>query len=358
MSPSHRRVPALAALLVLSACSFANDTLWPSLSGEDPRGVPGDNAGTAVPSGQPAAGAAATGGVTSASTIVAAAAPTIAVGRKAVELRGQLQGLDDEVAQQTRQLDTIHRQIEDSANGLDTRAEGIETRLKSRGTPNDPQLLADWNDAQGQLNRISENIARLTNISTWTTSDAALVSYILQSVRAASGQPGIDDPERRQLAQLERDANRTSINVDRLVSQVSGEIATRNLFVAAAHRRLAVLGPAITLGRPAFAAVSPAPAAATRPALVTIRFDRPDVAYEEQLFGAVNQALDRRPDVAFDIVAVSPPGAATTSAVALKRNIESVVQSLTSMGLPPDRLRLSARTLADASGNEVRIYPR
>ena len=55
---------------------------------------------------------------------------------------------------------------------------------------------------------------------------------------------------------------------------------------------------------------------------------------------------------------MSPPGAPASSATASKRNIESVVQSLTSMGLPADRLRLSARTLADASGNEVRIYPR
>jgi hypothetical protein len=55
---------------------------------------------------------------------------------------------------------------------------------------------------------------------------------------------------------------------------------------------------------------------------------------------------------------VSPLGTASSSAAASKRNIENVVQSLTSMGLPADRIRLSARTLADASGNEVRIYPR
>jgi hypothetical protein len=351
MPRSHRRFPALAALHALSACSFANDTLWPTLSGEDPRGPPPSAAAVAAPPPPIAASS-----VVSASTIAPASAT--AIGGKAVELRAQLQRLDDDVAQQTRQLDEIRRQIDDSTNGLDTRVEGIETRLKSRGTPNDPQLLADWNEAQGQLNRTSEALARLTNISTWATSDATLVSYILQSVRAAGGQPGASDGDRRQLAQLERDANRASISVDRLISQVSGEIATRNLFVAAAHRRLAALGPAIAQGRLAFAAASPAAATPPRPALVTIRFDRPDVAYEEQLFGAVNQALDRRPDVAFDVVAVSPPGAATTSAAASKRNIESVVQSLTSMGLPPDRLRLSARTLADASGNEVRIYPR
>jgi hypothetical protein len=358
MPPSRLHFPAFSALLALSACSFANDTLWPSLSGEDPRGVP-----AAVTNAEPAPAPSATGGVTSASTIPGAAPAASAVGRKTAELREQLRRLEEEVAQQTRQLDEIRGRLDEAAGNVDTRAAGIETRLKSRGTPNDPQLLADWNDAQGQLNRTSEEMARLTNIATWSTSDATLVSYILQSVRAASGQPGTSEPERRQLAQLERDANRASVNVDRLVSQVSGEIATRSLFVAAAHRRLAALAPAITAGRSTAALAVPSPAVSTgassgRPALVTIRFDRPDVPYEEALYGAVNQALERRPDIAFDVVAVSPPGAAPSSATASKRNIESVVQSLTSMGLPADRIRLSARTLADASGNEVRIYPR
>jgi hypothetical protein len=354
MSASHLRLPAFALLLLLSACSFANDTLWPTLSGEDPRGTPAPAAASSSPASESA-----TGGVTSASTLGGGAAEaTSGAGRKAAELRGQLQRLETEVAEQTRQLNEIRHRLDDAANNVDTRAEGIETKLKSRSTPNDPQLLTDWNDAQGQLNSSSEEIGRLTNISTWATSDAALVSYILQSVRAANGQPGITDQERRRLAQLERDANRVSIDVDRLVSQASGEIASRNLFIAAAHRRLAALGPAITQGRIASAVATRPAAAGSGPALVTIRFDRPDVAYEEQLFGAVNEALERRPDVAFDVVAVSPPGAPASSATASKRNIESVVQSLTGMGLPADRLRLSARTLADASGNEVRIYPR
>jgi len=357
MPPSRLRFPAFSVLLALSACSFANDTLWPSLSGEDPRGVP-----PATTSAAPAPGTSGTSTVTSVSTLPGAAPSASAVGRKSAELRQQLQRLEEEVAQQTHQLDEIRGRLDEAAGGVDTRAAGIETRLKSRGTPNDPQLLSEWNEAQGQLNRTSEEMGQLTNISTWSTSDATLVSYILQSARAASGQPCTSEAERRQLAQLERDANRASINVDRLVSQVSGEIATRNLFVAAAHRRLAALAPAITAGRAA-AAVAATPAtsggaSSSRAALVTIRFDRSDVPYEEALYGAVNQALERRPDVAFDVVAVTPPGAAPNNAAAAKRNIESVVQSLTNMGLPADRIRLSARTLADASGNEVRIYPR
>jgi hypothetical protein len=349
MSPSHLRPPTLALLFLISACSFANDTLWPTLSGEDPRGLPPATI-AASPTSQAT--------ISAVSLADGAPGATAPLGRKAAELHDQLQRLEGEVAQQTRQLDDIRRQLDESANSFDTRAAGIEARLKSRGTPNDPPLLADWNEAQSQLNRTGEVMARLTNISTWSISDGALVSYILQAVRAAGGQPDASDQDRRQLAQLERNANRVSVDVDRLVSQVSGEIAGRNLFVAAAHRRLAALGPAITLGRPVFQAASPAAAAGSRPALVTIRFDRPDVAYQEQLFGAVNEALERRPDIAFDVVAVSPPGAPASSATASKRNMESVVQSLASMGLPADRIRLSARTLVDASGNEVRIYPR
>jgi hypothetical protein len=348
MSPSHLRNPTLAILLLLSACSFANDTLWPSLSGEDPRGLP---------PGTVAASPASQAAISSASLAGGGPGATAGLGRKAAELREQLQRLEADVAQRTRQLDDIRAQLNESAANLDTRAAGIEARLKSHGAAGDPALLADWNDAQNQLNRSSEAIARLANVSTWSTSDAALVSYILQATRAASGQPDTSDQERRQLTQIEREANRVSVSVDRLLSQVSGEIASRNLFVAAAHRRLAALGPAIAQGRPASPSASPA-AASSGSALVTIRFDRPDVPYEEQLFGAVNQALERRPDVAFDVVAVSPPGASRASATASKRNIESVVQSLTSMGLPADRIRLSARTLVDASGNEVRIYPR
>src|SRR3546814_6499297 len=37
-----------------------------------------------------------------------------------------------------------------------------------------------------------------------------------------------------------------------------------------------------------------------------IRFDRPNVQYEQPLYSAVSRALERRPDAFFDVVAVSP----------------------------------------------------
>src|SRR5205814_4641023 len=86
MSPSHLRRPAFVLPLLLSACSFANDTLWPSLSGEDPRG-PQPAAASGAPASQPPAG-----GAASASTVASVTpAPPTATGRKTAELRAQLQ---------------------------------------------------------------------------------------------------------------------------------------------------------------------------------------------------------------------------------------------------------------------------
>ena len=96
--------------------------------------------------------------------------------------------------------------------------------------------------------------------------------------------------------------------------------------------------------------------------LVVIRFARADVEYDQELFTAVNRALERRPNAAFDLVAVAP-GLGNAAQVALagnksRRNAEGVLRSLTSMGLPADRVSLSATTNPNAQISEVHIYVR
>jgi hypothetical protein len=76
----------------------------------------------------------------------------------------------------------------------------------------------------------------------------------------------------------------------------------------------------------------------------------------------VSRALDRRPGATFDVVAVSPaggnPGQAALNTSTSKRNAETVVRSLTNMGLPPDRINLSATSSGSAQGNEVQVFVR
>ena len=96
--------------------------------------------------------------------------------------------------------------------------------------------------------------------------------------------------------------------------------------------------------------------------IVVIRFDRPNVNYEQALYTAVNRVLQRKPDATFNLIAVSSvSGGVAKSALnsnATRRNAQAVLRSLVDMGLPPSRVMMSAETSANNPGNEVHIYLR
>src|SRR5579885_646538 len=116
--------------------------------------------------------------------------------------------------------------------------------------------------------------------------------------------------------------------------------------VAAAKPEIATL-PAASHPKPAAAAPEE-----TRKPFVVIRFERPDPDDAAALYDAVSGALKRRPDVAFDLVAV------TRDPDAARRNLASVMRSLAAMGLPAERLSLAAAAAADDATDEVWIYVR
>jgi len=76
------------------------------------------------------------------------------------------------------------------------------------------------------------------------------------------------------------------------------------------------------------------------------------------LFGS----LERRPDAAFDLVAVAPasggPARVALNSNKARRHAEDVLRSLTEMGLPPARVAVSAKTMGTANNNEVHLYLR
>ena len=86
------------------------------------------------------------------------------------------------------------------------------------------------------------------------------------------------------------------------------------------------------------------------------------MAYHRALYNAVSRALQRRPESAFDLVAVSPKTGSAAQVVlnstAAKRNAEGVLRSLAQMGLSTSRLNLTAITSAGAQTNEVRVFVR
>lgn len=105
---------------------------------------------------------------------------------------------------------------------------------------------------------------------------------------------------------------------------------------------------------------SPAPPIKERRPLVVIRFDRPDVPYEPALYTALSRALERRPMAIFDLVAVSPSSGSEAEtakgADQAQRDAERVMRTLAKMGLPADRVTLSAMFSTGIRDNEVRIF--
>ena len=246
--------------------------------------------------------------------------------------------------------------------------------------------MRQWTDAQGVLDKIGTDIGRMTNLSTLVADDSALSAFILESTRATYGLTGAIDEDHRQLAILEDEVSRTAVLISRLLNELNEDVARQSNFVGRERSNLTapslavkngeLFGPSLS-NRAFFATASaPGPAVAAAPAaartartavptgrpLVVVRFDRPNVEYENALFNAVSAALDRRPGSAFELVAVTPnrgtPAQVALGANDARRDSERVLRSLIAMGLPPERVNVSAASSTDAQTNEVHLYIR
>lgn len=376
----------LATALLLGGCAYADDLFGTNWSGEHSTvaaAPPQQQATTSSPSPaalnpQPTYNQSSTYENSGATT-------NTVVSQKVQSLRTDLQRLKGNVAQREQDLTSARASVQhDSQAYFDTVAR-INARLQTGTTPGNPNLVAAWNQAQTSLDRINGDIGQLNRISTQAAADSSFASYLTNATQAAFSLQGAVEEDHRQLAAIQTDVDATTVKLDALLNDVSDEIARQSNYVANERDNLVTLSQAIKNGRlfgpslasRAFAATpvtrSSLPtrhaAATTQPSatggnrpLVVIRFDRPNVSYEEALYTAVSRALERKPSATFELVAVAP-SAGTAAQVAVnsnasKHNAEDVMRSLTNMGLPADRVTLSATTSADIHSNEVRIYVR
>jgi len=96
--------------------------------------------------------------------------------------------------------------------------------------------------------------------------------------------------------------------------------------------------------------------------LVVVKFDRPNVDYQQVLYAALNQALQNRPGANFQVVAVSPTrGTAASVQMAqstARRHAQDVMRTMTDMGVPATRLNVASTTDPNATSSEVRVFVR
>ena len=342
--------PALLLLaLLLAGCSFADETILPTLSGENARGGGAARAG---------------GGATAEGDIGAAAPgedrPAAAGGASRDPVAGDLARVESQLAARRAELAAIRARLSDAESRYDQAASAVESGARS----GDPRVAAQRAEAETQLARVASGVARLNTLSASTASDGTLASSVVQAARARMAGEAAPARDAR-AAELDRRASRAAADADALLVEIGGDIAEHSRRIGADRRRLAGGGvPVVPVAAPAAASAAPAPGAASRRpgerrALVTIRFDQADTEYQAALAGAVRQALQRRPDLGFDIVAVNPPGTPPADAVAAsRRNMEGVVRTLAGLGVSGDRMRLSSTVDPLAAAPEVRLYPR
>jgi hypothetical protein len=387
----------VAGSILLAGCG---SSLWPSLTGEDPaasapretiaipaspaeraearqtQSVPGGVSTSApypvAPSAQAQAAAPTSGQATSPGQ------PTgTFVGKKVEAMNQDLGKLQAAVGRLDSRLSNVRADTADATQRYLTILATMNSKLQVGTTPGNPVLVQQWNEAQQQLKRIEVNISKMNNLSNDLGAEASVAGYLLDSVRATFTLSGAVDEDHVHLRQLEDNVNQEVVQIDRLLNELSDDLNRQTSHLASEQRNLTAMSISIKNGerygsslmnRALAQAEVKASMAARRPLspdsrpLVVIRFDRPNVEYEQALYNAVSRALDRKPETAFDLVAVHPKAGSTAQVIlnstAARRNAEDVMRTLVELGLPATRINMTSVGSASAQSNEVRVYVR
>ena len=322
------------------------------------------------------------------------------VTQKVNELTNDLNTLQGKVAMLSANLNALQRESEGKAAEYYAAVATINTQLQAGTTPGNPRLLRRVSLAEDSLENLGSSVATLNQLAAESATTSSEASYLLEAVRAAYGLSGAVEEDHVRLAELEDGINNTIVIIERLLNNVNDDITRTTTYLSSERNNLRTLALAVSNGdlygkslanRPfsSVATAFPASADASMPVtngsagiingspsssrsaaaplngprqLVKIKFDKAEVSYEEPVYVAINEALQRYPDARFDLVAVSPAnGNAAEVAIEstkARRNAEKVLRTLTQMGLPLDRIDLSHKQSADAASNEVHIYIR
>ncbi len=369
-----------AAGIGLAGCGSIDDALF----GNQPPAAP-----PAAETTQPPEGATAETGAGEAAPVVAPAPATGAaelgialpaiepgtdtgtpVGQTVQRLRGEISALHDKAAADLQQYGTLRTAVAQNVTTYQEAKSHIIIRLQVGTTKGNPQLVNTWNTGQSALDTLTGNINSFAALGTEAATDAGRAHTERDTISDTFNMAGGVDEDHRQLTALQQEASQLASALDRLNTDIARDVQRQTAFVASERSSLATLENDIkngelyaTSGTMATPTASPIPAAGSSEmakAIVTIRFDRAKVEFEQDLYAALNQALQAKPGASFSVVAVSPTRG---SAAALRkvqsqaqRHAQEVLKSMTDMGVPAARVTIASSTDPGVSSSEVRVY--
>ena len=319
------------------------------------------------------------------------------VARKVDELKTDLKDLQGRVSNLSSQLKNMQERNKTMSAEYNASVATINTQLQSGTTPGNPRLVEKLGTAQGNLDRLSQSVADLNSMAVEAANAASMGSFLLEACRSAYGLSGAVEEDHAELSRVEDQVNTTIVTIDRVLNQVNDDITRTAAYLSAERSNLRTLSLAVTNGdyygrslagrpfssappstlmqpvsmaAPAASSMSPMPGPApvqamplgqARP-LVKIKFDQPNVDYEQAVYMAVNEAMQKYPNSRLELIAVNPSvGNAAQVAIEstrARRNAEMVLRSLSQMGVDVGKIDLSTQSSAEAKSNEVHIYIR
>ncbi len=308
------------------------------------------------------------------------------VSRKVSQLEKDLDKVVDFVDKYDRQIDDVQKTSETQATEYYSYVAAIQSRLQGGSTPGNPILVEQMQNAQKELDALASSVSELNKLSNEISSNASVASFLLESVRATYNLSGAVEDDHKKLTGIEDDLNATIVRIDRQLNDLSDDVNRRASYLATERRNLQTLSLAVANGEPygqslarkAYGPIStltgitapgnafPSSPVSARPVsnrpMMVIRFDRPNVDYQQAVYMAASETLEKYPDAVFEIVAVTPArGNAAQRALAssdARQNAESVFRTMVEMGVPSSRVKLAAAQSPSAATTEVHIFLR
>ncbi len=291
------------------------------------------------------------------------------VGQKVITFRNELTQLQDSIKKNNEQLQEIRNSVVTNALQYHKTIGTIEAKLQVGTTPGNPHMFEMLSQAQNNIQTMSTNSAALNQLSAKVAADTANTDYLVEAIRSAYSISGAVDEDHRQLRVLENEAGQTSILMHSLLGEVSSDIYRQQQYIDTANNNIANLSDAIRVGSFGVSnvplsrsTISPVVTQKNARSLMTasngkplfaVKFASDTVNYKDGLKQAVGNAVAKKSDVIFDIVAVNPVkgnGAQEYASV--------IFQEIVNMGVSADRINISAKTDAKASSPAVMIFVR
>ncbi len=338
------------------------------------------------------------------------------VGRRIDDLSNDLFALNSKLSGLSTQLNSIESEGRNLAAGYYASTATINTQLQSGTTPGNPRLIQKLDTAQNNLEMLADNVADLNSLAVEIADAASASSYLLDTTRSTFNLSGAIEEDHVRLAKLEDKVNASIVGVDRLLNEVNDDITRTNSYLATERNNLRTLALAVSNGdlygknlsnhpfsgapvtalmQPQGMAIAPViqqpqtplavplemqtprvsqnyqnnynasmatPASNAPRPLAKIRFDKANVDYEQPIYSAVQDALNRYPNARFELIAVHPTtGNAAEQAIEstrARRSAEKVLRTLTQFGVPLDQIDMSYAPNPEAKSSEVHLFLR